>query len=123
MNKIKITVLVFLFTQKIINAQIAPGMWHGELTLHDTLTLPFNFEVENNIATIFNAEEKIPSPITELKNDSILIRLPDFDAEIHAKYQNENLSGFFYNLSRTEKNKIPFHAQNNTGCIMHYQKA
>lgn len=100
---------------QITMAQIKQGVWHGELILHDTIPLPFNFEVKGNIATIFNAEERISASISLLKMDSILIRLPDFDAELHVKNYDNLLIGEFFNFSRKEKNVISFRAIHNAG--------
>ncbi|MBP6428630.1 MAG: TlpA family protein disulfide reductase, partial [Bacteroidia bacterium] len=55
--------LVFTIITQTLSAQIAPGTWHGELILHDTLALPFNFEVRGQTATIINAEERIDATI------------------------------------------------------------
>lgn len=95
-------------------AQINNGIWRGELILHDTLSLPFNFEVTGNKATIRNAEERIDAAIIH-KSDSDVIRLPDFDAEIHFANFNGLLIGEFFNLSRKTENVIPFRAISNTG--------
>ena len=109
-----LSLLFAIFTQTLF-AQIAPGTWHGELILHDTLALPFNFEVRGQTATIINAEERIDATISQMKSDSILIRLPDFDAELHVKQTQDVLTGEFFNLSRNEKNIIPFRGTANTG--------
>ncbi len=101
--------LAFLFFSNTLFAQINPGVWHGELILHDTIALPFNFEVVGNKATIRNADERITADITH-KADSDIIRLPDFDAEIHVKNDQEILTGEFFNLSRKTENVIPFRA-------------
>jgi len=109
-----LSLLFAIFTQTLF-AQIAPGTWHGELILHDTLALPFNFEVRGQTATIINAEERIDATISQMKSDSFLIRLPDFDAELHVKQTQDVLTGEFFNLSRNEKNIIPFRGTANTG--------
>ena len=83
--------------------------------MQDTLSLPFNFEVRGQTATIINAEERIDATISQMKSDSILIRLPDFDAELHVKQTQDVLTGEFFNLSRNEKNIIPFLGTVNTG--------
>ncbi len=106
-------IILLISTQSVI-AQLKPGTWRGELILHDTISLPFNFDVKDNIATIHNVEERIPATISAMKNDSILIRLPDFDAEIHASSFGDFLVGEFFNLSRKENNIISFRASANT---------
>ncbi|MBP6532327.1 MAG: TlpA family protein disulfide reductase [Bacteroidia bacterium] len=111
----KYFLLILCIYSHLVIAQINPGMWRGELVLHDSLSLPFNFEVKDNVATIINAEERIPATISVMKNDSILIRLPDFDAEIHASSFGDLLIGEFFNLSRKEKNVITFRASAKTG--------
>jgi len=111
----KYILIIIGFLPQICFAQLKQGVWRGELILHDSLSLPFNFEVKDNVATIINAEERIPATISVMKNDSILIRLPDFDAEIHAFSFGELMIGEFFNLSRKEKNIITFRASANTG--------
>lgn len=111
----KFLFLILLLVTQIAYSQIKPGIWRGELILHDSLGLPFNFVVKGNTATIFNADERIPATISLMKNDSVLIRLPDFDAEIRASNMDRLLFGEFINLSRKDKNVITFRAFAETG--------
>ena len=107
--------IFLLLCTQFTYSQIKPGIWRGELILHDTVGLPFNFEVKGNTAIIFNAEERIPATVSLMKNDSVLIRLPDFDAEIRASNMDRLLFGEFINLSRKDKNVITFRAFAETG--------
>lgn len=94
-------------------SQIRDGIWRGELMVNDTTSLPFNFDVKGNSFFIRNAEESIQATITH-KDDSEIVRLPDFDAEIHISNSEMILTGYYYNLSRTKQNILFFRATHNT---------
>ena len=101
---------LFLLTLSLPSlAQIKEGLWRGELVLHDTISLPFNFSVKGNIATIHNGDERIHATITQ-KKDSAVISMPVFGTTITVLPDELLLSGEFFNSTRKDQNHISFRA-------------
>ena len=93
------------------NAQLKPGMWHGEFQLNDSVQLPVRFEVKGGNAWDFlNAQERISVNEISYAGDSVFIRLPVFDSEIRCRMKGDSLKGNFLNHARTSLNVIPFQA-------------
>jgi len=93
--------------------KLLPGEWRADLAINDTMVLPFNFTVEGNQLTIRNSDEKILVDEITYSNDSVIIRLPVFDAEIRAAIVSEFLVGDFINHARKTKNILSFRAMHN----------
>src|SRR5689334_22683822 len=102
--------ILFLFFPLLSKAQLNPGPWHGEFTLNDSVTLPFNFEVKGSSIDIINAQERIHVTEISYKEDTIVIQMPVFDSEIRCRKHGDSLIGNFLNHARTNLNVIPFQA-------------
>ena len=101
---------VISFLNFQVNAQLPSGLWQGRLQLNDTIELPVSFSYEGNNIIILNGEEKIVVDEITFVKDSIFFRMPVFDSEFRCRFSKENMTGFFYNYARKNKNIIPFHA-------------
>lgn len=90
------------------------GIWRAVLNIHGN-ELPFNFELTEKNGTylihILNGLEKIEVNEITIRNDSLIIRLPVYDSEIHAAVKTNKMEGIWYNFSRTDQREIPFYAQ------------
>ena len=108
----RILFIVFLLLTLFAKAQtpLETGMWRATLQLNDTTLLPFNFEViqkkDSVYLNIINDVEKICVDEIAYKDDSIIISLPVFNTEIRAEHSENELTGYFYNNTRLNKNKI-----------------
>ncbi len=92
--------------------QLNSGTWRGVIELQGQ-QLPFNFEVvADSLGTVIhliNASEKIALNEINQIEDSLVIVLHIFDAELRVKVTNNSLEGFYYkNYDRSFK--LPFHA-------------
>lgn len=89
------------------------GIWRAVLNIHGN-ELPFQFEVQKNHEhyrfLIQNGPEKIEIDEFTLRNDSLIIRLPVYDSEIHASVKEHSMQGTWYNFSRSDQREIPFYA-------------
>ncbi|MBL7927986.1 MAG: TlpA family protein disulfide reductase [Bacteroidia bacterium] len=90
------------------------GIWRAVLNIHGN-ELPFNFELQKKdgsyIIYIQNGLEKIEVHEITFRNDSLIIRLPVYDSEIHAAIKENRMAGVWYNYSRTDQNEIAFYAE------------
>lgn len=90
------------------------GIWRAVLNIHGN-ELPFNFELTEKggsyIIYIQNGLEKIEVNEITLQNDSLFIRLPVYDSEIHAAISSNRMEGTWFNFSRTDQREIVFHAK------------
>lgn len=90
------------------------GIWRAVLNLHGH-ELPFNFELEakgnSYIMYIQNGLEKIEVNEIIYMNDSLIIRLPVYDSEIHAAVNGNKMTGIWFNYSRTDQREIFFTAE------------
>ena len=94
-------------------AQLLPGIWRGELSLNDTTTLPFNFQVYESNLDLMNGEERINLSDITYTSDSVFLQLPVFNSEFRCKMNDRNLSGNFYNYTRKSNNILSFEAEQN----------
>jgi thiol-disulfide isomerase/thioredoxin len=74
------------------------GTWRATLTTENGAILPFNFEVRKQDDTtmmmyILNGRERIGVDDIEFSGDSVWIKMPVFDSEFRAKFQDVNLKG------------------------------
>ncbi len=90
------------------------GIWRAVLNIYGN-ELPFNFELKEKDGTyliyIQNGLEKIEVNEITFRNDSLFIRLPVYDSEIHAAVKQNRMEGIWYNFSRTDQREIPFFAE------------
>lgn len=90
------------------------GIWRAVLNLHG-YELPFLFELSEKdgayVLFVNNGPEKIEVNEITFRNDSLFIRLPVYDSEIHAAVQTNRMEGLWFNFSRTDQREIPFSAQ------------
>ncbi len=96
--------------ERMNSSKLKVGTYRAELTVKDQKRLPFIFEVDSlNKLTIYNAEEEIIVDELKVINDSVIIKLPVFDAIIKAAViENGNLKGYY---SKGPKHiKVPFMA-------------
>lgn len=104
----------FFITPGVAPAGIQAGMWRGVLTTNGG-ELPFNFETKyvggKLELEIINGEERIKVDEISMADDSIIIRLPVFDAEFRLKYTPQTLTGLWINHSRKSNNIFPFKAE------------
>jgi thiol-disulfide isomerase/thioredoxin len=91
------------------------GIWRGALQLNDSTELPFNFEVQYDLAIytidFLNAKEHIKTNEIIIKGDSVIIHMPVFDSEFRCKNMGDSLKGVWINHARKNKNIIPFTAK------------
>ena len=94
----------------IVDKEFKVGSYRASLAIKDQKELPFVFTVDStNIMTIFNAEEKIVVDEINVKGDSIVIKMPVFNAQIKAVINDKgNLKGSY--LKGSQNKKVPFEA-------------
>jgi thiol-disulfide isomerase/thioredoxin len=95
------------------------GQWCGVLTLNDTTTLPFTFELKLKSGNfsfptdliIHNAEERIAVENLRVTPDSISWRMPVFDSYFKCKIVSDSsFSGIWYNNSARKPYQTTFRA-------------
>jgi len=73
-----------------------PGEWRAVLETMDNKELPFIFVYnKDNSLTIYNAEEMIEVDEVQLKEDSIIIKMPVYEGVFKGKYTEKGISGDF----------------------------
>lgn len=99
------------FFQSIV---LITGIWRAVL-LTPGGELPFNMEInyvkQQPVIHIINGKEKMEVNEIAMRNDSLIIRLPLYDSEIHAAISEKELNGYWINLSRKNKPSLPFKAE------------
>lgn len=111
MKRVLIIVLVVLSFKT--HAQLKEGVWRGELIIHDSLSLPFNFDVKGSVLTVRNGEERIDAPY-EKQGDSVYIHMPVFNTVISAAIfpgLDKVIVGQFVNTTRKVPYPITFRAE------------
>lgn len=80
-----------------IPKELKEGSYRATLAVQDGKELPFVFNVAaDKKITIFNAEEKIEVDEVAVRNDSVFIDMPVFDAKLIATIDNiGNLKGYY----------------------------
>jgi hypothetical protein len=96
---IPLFLLLLLIGTSNLNAQkIAEGQWQGLLKYEDE-DVPFTFEFKMNNGApeiiLINGEERIALEQVVFLEDSIIIKLTPFDAEIRAKYESHKMEGYW----------------------------
>lgn len=92
--------------------ELKPGKWRGLMNVQGQ-ELPMNFEInqneENYEVVLINNDERIVLDEILVKEDSIIMFMHIFDTEIHAKINDESLTGYY--IKNYEKDfKLPFTA-------------
>lgn len=87
----------------------AVGMYLGELDVLDNETLPFNFEVlSDSTVAFYNAEEKIVSSEVTFFQDSVMLKMPVFEAYIKAQINGKSWQGEY--VKESLNRIVPFRA-------------
>lgn len=93
--------------------ELSPGIWRGELNIQDQ-QLPFNFELiqdgEMYKAYLHNAEERLLLDEINIAGDSVSIAMHIFDADIKAKIEGDQLTGY-WKKNYVKDYLIPFRAR------------
>jgi len=94
----------------LVDKEFKAGTYRASLTIKDQKELPFVFVVDSaKQMTIFNAEEKIIVDDITIKGDSIIIKMPVFDAQIKAVINDKgNLKGSY--IKAPANRNVPFDA-------------
>jgi len=92
--------------------RLKPGWWRGLIHLQGQ-ELPMNFEVlqskDKYTVNLKNMDEKILLDEVNVTDDSVIMIMHIFDAEIHAKINGDKLEGYY--IKNFEKDfKLPFAA-------------
>lgn len=91
------------------------GEWHWILQLPDR-ELPFSLELQRMdsstwVALIHNASEEIQVNEVELRQDTLVLRMPLFDSEFRGVVRNDStIEGSWYNHLKGPDYQIPFRA-------------
>jgi len=92
--------------------ELKTGLWRGVIEMQGQ-QLPFGFEVQKTndqySISVINAEERIGLDEISVTGDSVRITMHIFDSELHAKIENNRLSGYFIK-NYDPINKLPFSA-------------
>jgi len=105
------SLLFLLLIVTSASAQVWDGNWHGAFVLNDSIELPVTFTASGKQVTFHNGEEDIVCDEFSFNGDSVIIKLPVYLSEIHAKLSGNGMDGYFINPSRTSHQVIPFYAE------------
>ena len=94
--------------------ELKTGNWRAILKTENGQEIPFNFDVENSeankIIVIKNGDERLKVEEIEIEEDSIRIKMPLFDSEIHVKQEKNKLIGFWIKHLGNKDVLMPFEA-------------
>ena len=94
------------------NKDLKAGSWRATLEVMDGALLPFNFDLSHvegaYTIKVFNAEEEVIIDDVEIKNDSILIKMPVFEGFISGTFSEEKITGNF--IKESLERVVPFKA-------------
>jgi thiol-disulfide isomerase/thioredoxin len=95
--------------------QLEQGIWRATLKTSSGAEIPFNFEVLDSagqkLIDLINGEDRFRVNEISSYSDSVLIRMPLFDTEIHAKIKNKTLSGTWVKHMSDSDMVMPFEAR------------
>lgn len=95
--------------------QLEKGIWRATLKTSSGAEIPFNFEVLDSagqkLIDLINGEDRFRVNEISEHSDSVLIRMPLFDTEIHAKIKNKTLSGTWVKHMSDSDMVMPFEAR------------
>lgn len=87
--------LVFLFQACSTKKDLPVGIWHAEV---QTIIgpLPFELEINKNLETfVINGSERLKLDTTFIRNDSLVILMEIFEAEIVTAFDGGNMTGSY----------------------------
>lgn len=91
------------------------GIWLARLKTASGQFIPFNFELRDSVGkkmlTIINGKERFRVNNVKIEGDSVLIKMPLFDSEIHAALEGNSLEGNWVRHIGSKNILIPFSAQ------------
>ena len=97
------------------NYRLEEGIWRATLKTSSGAEIPFNFEVTDSagqkVIDLINGEDQFRVNEISQHSDSVLIRLPLFDTEIHAKIKDKTLSGNWIKHMSDSDMVMPFEAR------------
>ncbi|HQS04720.1 MAG TPA: TlpA disulfide reductase family protein [Daejeonella sp.] len=97
------------------NYRLEEGIWRATLKTSSGAEIPFNFEVTNSagqkVIDLINGEDQFRVNEISQHSDSVLIRMPLFDTEIHAKIKDKTLSGNWIKHMSDSDMVMPFEAR------------
>lgn len=103
-----------------------PGRWRAEIRNAGGL-LPFGLQISRSTDTSFavlalNADEKLPMDTAFFRNDSLVIPMQLFEAELVGRLSpdGKTLTGFYQRPTRTGISKLPFSARQ--GPVFRFQE-
>jgi thiol-disulfide isomerase/thioredoxin len=111
-NFVVLVLVICLFSCKkevkvapVVPKTLKEGTYRATLAVQEAKQLPFVFEVdEDKKITVLNATEKISIDEVSIANDSVLIKMPVFDAVIHAAIDDiGNLNGYYMKAPANKK--------------------
>ncbi len=93
------------------------GIWRATLKTSSGAEIPFNFEISDSagqtVIDLINGEDRFRVNEISEHSDSVIIRMPLFDTEIHAKIKNKALSGIWIKHMSDSDMVMPFEASYN----------
>ena len=97
MRLIFLSIFLLIFLNQVVAQNIRQGKWRG-LISYGQNEVPFNFSVEpaengENVITLRNGPEEILLANLQWEDDSLIIPMHTFDAEIRAKVSDEQMTG------------------------------
>lgn len=117
--------LFFSFGAFSKSKKIKSGYWHANFELNETTRLPVTFLFQKDASDwnvyVLNADEEIKLTDFKIVKDSVFIKFPAFDSEIHGRIEKKNLiKGYWHNYAKGKNYKIPFTSTN--GCKSRFPK-
>jgi len=112
-------IVLLVFSCNYQTNKLTTGKWLVQLKLDSNnpdLILPFNMDVSLNdkgepFIRIFNADEVISIHEITISYDSLFFYMPVFDSEFRGKFDNNTITGYWYNYANGNDYKIPFTAR------------
>lgn len=118
-----VIILVSSLTLLLVNCSPTPeeektvptqGIWRATLSIAEGVKLPFNFRVNTQagqpLVAIINGMDTLVVTEMMMKEDSLILQLPVYHAEIRAQVSDSAMSGRFHNYYRGSDYTIPFTA-------------
>jgi len=94
------------------DSRLKPGTWRGVIRMQG-MGLPFNFTIDSleqgYQARIRNGEEQLLLDEIRTEQDSVVMTMHIFDAELRAKIDGDSMRGFF-NKNYEKNYRLPFRA-------------
>lgn len=98
--------------------ELETGVWRGVFKTDSAIDIPFNFEIYDSAGAkqiaFINGQERLNINSIEIKDDSVIIRTPMYETEIHAKLSSTGLEGYWIRNLPDRIQTMPFQASPNT---------